>query len=206
MVQAQDSVVYEFDLVLSENQLIDQGISSRFDDLVVGTPGSLRIEVESETTDFSGTSTESSVFYKILQLDFSAGSVHTTGTPGVYPSQTFASSMNVANDSLVSFPDIYVDQFASFLSLADPDISLALILFGETGAPGEFPSLFTDTTLPSADTLSAAPTQSFFFQTPFMPSARIKFDFVGFESTGIPAPSSGSVLVITGLLISRRRR
>jgi len=203
---AQDSVIYEFDLAVIQNQLIDRGISSRFDELTIGTPGMLRFEVETETTDYPGFTDENNVFYSILNVSFSAGPVLATGAPGAYPSQTFSSSLAVVNDSLYSAPNSYQDAFYSFFALGVPDISLGLLFINQNGIPGQTPDIFGSTDLPTASELASAPTQSFFFQTSYDPSARVTFGIGEVRRFVVPAPQTSGLLALGGLVALRRRR
>lgn len=204
---SQGYYVYDFDLVLIENQLISQGISSRFDALTVGTSARLRMEISEQTVDFPGLSGENHKYYSVLSVDFTAGNVvDTEGTPGIYPSDQLATTMHVANDSFAGPPDRYLDQFGNFLSFADNDIELALVLINQETSGGALPDFLPNADLPTPEAVMLAPDRTFFFQTTYYPGARIRFDFAGASRSYVPTPSSLSLLGLGALAVSRRRR
>ncbi|GAB5496756.1 MAG: hypothetical protein Phyf2KO_18360 [Phycisphaerales bacterium] len=203
---AQGSYRYEFDMVVSSNALIDMGISSRFDELVVGTPGRLSFEVEESPFDIPGFSADNQDFYSILNVQFSVGSVATSGAPGQYPSTQPFPSLLVADDVLISHPSgIYADQFSTFISLEAADIAAVQLLLSKN-APMGFTDLWSDTALPTADMLANATHQSFLFQTTYDLSARINFDFTAISRSYIPAPSVAFAMGIAGFVATKRRR
>ena len=202
---AQGSIVYEFDLVLSENQLIDRGITSRYDDMPVGTPGFLRMEVLQQEIDFGPAfSDENHRYFSVLNFEFSSGFVSTTGATGIYPSTQHATTMHVANDSSVG-PNAYHDFFGNFLAFEEADITSGLIVFNSI-VTGAMPDILPDASLPTAAQLMSMDTRTMFFNTTYDQAARIRFVTTGVQRYVVPSAPTASLLALGGLVAIRRRR
>lgn len=153
---AQSSAIYEFDLSLTENQLIDNGISSRFDNLTIGTSGFLRMEVAFAPIVIPGFKSDNASNYSVLNVNFSTVGVDTQGAPGQYPSTQIFTTVSVADNTLVNAPaDRYSDQMGVIYSLTDSDL-LVPVLFVSESAIGSDPELWSDTDLPTSTEILAA--------------------------------------------------
>lgn len=207
VTHAQDNpvVIYQFEMVITQNQLIDRGIASRFDALTVGTPGLLRMEVAQQESIYPFFSTETTKFFSVHSLELSSGILETAGSPSVYPSSQFTTDMHVANDSLFAAPDTFHDFFGNVIALDAPDIGFSL-LFMSDQVTGGFSNVFDDAQLPTGEQLTQLGSRSYFFQTSYDPSARITYAITNVTSTFIPAPASAALLTLAALTTTRRRR
>ncbi len=203
---AQGSIVYEFNLVLTENQLIDRGITSRYDAMPVGTPGFLRMEVLQQDIDFGpGWTDADHRYYSVVNLEFSSGFVNTTGATGQYPSTEHATTMHVANDSYIG-PDAYHDLFGNFLAFDEDDITLGLIVFQTRLSGTVSPTILSDASLPTEDQLMGMDTRTMFFNTTYDSGARIRYVTTGVQRFVVPSAPTASLLAMGGLVAIRRRR
>lgn len=208
LCNAQDNatVIYEFEMVLTQNQLIDRGIPSRFDALTSGTPGLLRMEVAQQESVYPGFSGENFKYFSVLSLDFTSGILETSGSPGVYPSSQFTTDMHVANDSILSGPtNTFHDFFGNVIALSAPDIGFSLLVMSDQVTNG-FSDVFDDAQLPTGEQLTQISSRSYYFQTSYDPSARVTYTITNVTSTFIPTPASAGILALAALTTTRRRR
>ncbi|MCA9272203.1 MAG: hypothetical protein KDA31_04070 [Phycisphaerales bacterium] len=184
---AQNTFVYNFELIVVENEILDNNVGGELATLTVGTTGHLRIVLEADMADYPGWNSATHGTYHIVELSFSAGGVTSEGDSSFYPTSSQFTAMQITNDGWADFPTgIRQDFFGTSFDFAHPEFAFSSLIINEVSEPNVIPALFGSLDLPTSANLNLAQQKSFGIQTAITGVDGVYFEVTAMEGTLVP--------------------
>lgn len=201
---AQNSVLYEFDLRVTSNATLGTGLGGDLLLLPVGAEGTISILATDDPSLFQPIMPGIEQAYVIESISLSAGGVTAGSLSSVYPSTSLSTALRINNNFNPTATAI--DSFSPGLFLDHPDIESTDFVFGQTGFLPNLPALIQSTELPLSLDLALANATRFDLFAAADTNLRVRFEFTDVTITVIPAPASIPLLALAALTTTRRRR
>ncbi len=184
---AQDTFVYDFQLVVVSNEVIANAVGGELSTLPVGTVGHLRVLLTAEPGDYPDWNLPVIHAHDVLEISFSAGDVTAQGAPGVYPTTNPFVAMQMQNDGWLNYPaGIKMDFFGTTLAWDHPEFAYSSLAIRQYSEPGELPLLFTSIELPTSANLNLAERKIFGIDSALSGADGIRFEVTAMEGTLVP--------------------
>ena len=182
--RAQREFIYDFQVVVTANEVIASGLGGTLSTLPVGTLGELRLVIDGDRATYPGWNTETIVAHDILEVSFTAGSLSANGLASTYPTASPFLALQIADNEVVNTINlIRVDALEAVLALSHPDIAFTTMAIRQDSQPGQVPTLLSSLFPPTSANLQLATTRKLVIDSAIDPQYSVTFTFYGMQGT-----------------------
>ena len=181
---AQRTFTLDFQVVVTANDVIANGIGGVLSTMPVGTLGELRVVINGDRANYPGWNTETIVAHDILEVSFSCQGITAQGQPGIYPSGSPFLALQLANNEVIDTINlIRVDAIEAVLALNHPEFAFTSMAIRQDSQPGQVPTLLSSLFPPMSANLQLATTRKLVIDSAIDPNYSVTFTFYGLQGS-----------------------
>lgn len=202
---ASDRVLYEFDIRVSHNSVINSGYGGDWEQMPVGSLGKMTVLVNDDRSLFPpfivGLEQQK---YSVDAVTFDVNGIVAEGRAGSYPSNVWGTTFEITNDE--DQGAFITDKIAMYPDFDRTDFGKAEFRIQESGFSSRLPRLVTSDDLPLELDTSRSQIRSLKIYHASSIAMYLNLSVEDVRVTVVPTPASVALLALSGIAATRRRR